>query len=93
VLSSAGHRIADVDLDDPGFERTPCDPWIAYVRSKTANVLFAVELDRRLRAQGVLAAVVDPGEITTGLGRHLDEQTPIDVVASVRYAHYSADNL
>jgi hypothetical protein len=34
-----------------------------------------VELDRRLRAQGVLAAAVDPGEITTGLGRHLDEQT------------------
>lgn len=34
-----------------------------------------MELDRRLRAQGVLAAAVDPGEITTGLGRHLDEQT------------------
>ena len=71
VLSSAGHRIADVDLDDPGYERTPYDPWIAYGRSKTANVLFAVELDRRLRNRGVRATAVHPGEIRTGLGRHL----------------------
>src|SRR6201998_3401685 len=32
-LSSAGHRYSDVDLDDPGFERTPYDPWVAYGRS------------------------------------------------------------
>ena len=75
VLSSAGHRIADVDLDDPGFERTPYDPWVAYGRSKTANVLFAVELDRRLRDHGVRATAVHPGEITTELGRHLTEET------------------
>lgn len=75
VVSSAGHRIADVDLDDPGFERTPYDPWIAYGRSKTANVLFAVELDRRLRDLGVRATAVHPGEITTGLGRHLTDET------------------
>ena len=46
-LSSAGHRYSDVDLDDPNFERTPYDPWAAYGRSKTANILFAVEFDRR----------------------------------------------
>ena len=39
---SAGHRFSDVDLDDPGFERQPYDPWVAYGRAKTANVLFAV---------------------------------------------------
>jgi NAD(P)-dependent dehydrogenase (short-subunit alcohol dehydrogenase family) len=44
-LSSAGHRYSDVDLDDPNFERTPYDPWAAYGRSKTANILFAVEFD------------------------------------------------
>jgi NAD(P)-dependent dehydrogenase (short-subunit alcohol dehydrogenase family) len=71
VLSSAGHRIPDVDLDDPGFERTRYDPWVAYGRSKTANVLFAVELDRRLRDQGVRAMAVHPGKIATELGRHL----------------------
>lgn len=75
VLSSAGHRISDVDLDDPGFERTAYDPWIAYGRSKTASALFAVELDRRLRDHEVRATSVHPGEITTELGRHLNEET------------------
>ncbi len=41
-LSSAGHRFADVDLDDPNFEHTPYTEFGAYGRSKTANVLFAV---------------------------------------------------
>src|SRR5271169_3960906 len=42
-LSSAGHRYSDVVLDDPNFERTEYTPFGAYGRSKTANVLFAVE--------------------------------------------------
>ena len=74
VLSSAGHRFSDVDLEDPGFERTPYDPWIAYGRAKTANVLFAVGLDRRLRERGVRAAAVHPGGIRTELGRHLNQE-------------------
>ena len=70
-LSSSGHRFADVDLDDPGFERTPYDPWIAYGRSKTANALFALALDKRLQDKGVRACAVHPGGIQTELGRHL----------------------
>jgi NAD(P)-dependent dehydrogenase (short-subunit alcohol dehydrogenase family) len=69
-VSSAGHRYADVDLDDPNFERTPYDPMIAYGRSKTANILFAVEFDRRHRARGVRATALHPGAILTELGRH-----------------------
>ena len=60
-LSSAGHRFSDVVLDDINFERTPYDPWMAYGRSKTANVLFAVELDRRGRDVGQRACAVHPG--------------------------------
>src|SRR5580704_6645285 len=41
-LSSSGHRFANVDLEDPNFERTPYVPFVAYGRSKTANILFAV---------------------------------------------------
>ena len=52
-VSSSGHRYSDVDLDDPNFERTPYDPMIAYGRSKTANIPFAVEFDRRHKARGV----------------------------------------
>jgi NAD(P)-dependent dehydrogenase (short-subunit alcohol dehydrogenase family) len=75
TLSSAGHRFGDVDLADPGFERTPYDPWVAYGRAKTANILFAVELDRRLRDRGVRATSVHPGGIMTELGRHLTDES------------------
>jgi NAD(P)-dependent dehydrogenase (short-subunit alcohol dehydrogenase family) len=71
-LSSAGHRFANVDLEDPNFERTPYEPFVAYGRSKTANILFAVAFDRRHRERGVRAAAVHPGGIQTELGRHMD---------------------
>jgi NAD(P)-dependent dehydrogenase (short-subunit alcohol dehydrogenase family) len=70
-LSSSGHRYSNVDLDDPGFERTKYDPMVAYGRSKTANVLFAVEFDKRHRGRGVRAAAVHPGGILTELGRYI----------------------
>jgi NAD(P)-dependent dehydrogenase (short-subunit alcohol dehydrogenase family) len=72
-LSSSGHRFSDVDLDDPNFERTPYEPFLGYGRSKTANILFAVEFDRRHRSRGVRATAVHPGGIQTELGRHLDQ--------------------
>ncbi len=72
-LSSAGHRYSDVDLDDPNFERTDYTPFGAYGRSKTANILFAVEFDRRHRGRGVRATAVHPGGIQTELGRHMSQ--------------------
>jgi NAD(P)-dependent dehydrogenase (short-subunit alcohol dehydrogenase family) len=71
-LASAGHRFANVDLEDPNFESTPYDPWVAYGRSKTANILFAVAFDARHRGRGIRAAAVHPGGIQTELSRHLD---------------------
>jgi NAD(P)-dependent dehydrogenase (short-subunit alcohol dehydrogenase family) len=72
VLASAGHRFSDIDLDDPNFERTPYDPFVAYGRSKTANILFAVAFDMRHKGRGVHAAAVHPGPVLTELGRHMD---------------------
>jgi len=74
MLASSGHRFANVDLDDPGFERTVYDPFVAYGRSKTANILFAVALDERHKARGVRAAAVHPGGIRTELSRHMEER-------------------
>src|SRR6202166_5228196 len=71
-LSSAGHRFSNVELEDPNFERTPYEPFIAYGKSKTANILFAVAFDERHRERGVRAAAVHPGGIQTELGRHMD---------------------
>ena len=57
------------------FDRTPYDPFVAYGRSKTANILFAVAFDQRHRGRGVRAAAVHPGGIQTELGRHLGADT------------------
>ena len=71
-LSSAGHRYSNVDLNDPNFEHTPYEPFVAYGRSKTANILFAVAFDDRHRERGVRAAAVHPGAIQTELARYVD---------------------
>jgi NAD(P)-dependent dehydrogenase (short-subunit alcohol dehydrogenase family) len=71
-LSSSGHRFANVDLEDPNFERTPYEPFVAYGRSKTANILFAVAFDQRHRERGIRAAAVHPGGIQTELARYMD---------------------
>jgi NAD(P)-dependent dehydrogenase (short-subunit alcohol dehydrogenase family) len=82
-LSSAGHRYADVDLDDPNFERSPYVEFIAYGRSKTANVLFAVEFDRRHKARGVRATAVHPGAIHTELSRHMTPEVTQRLIAEI----------
>ncbi len=72
-LSSAGHRYSDVDLDDPNFEHTEYTPFGGYGRSKTANILVAVEFDRRHKDEGIRATAVHPGVIRTELVRHMTE--------------------
>jgi NAD(P)-dependent dehydrogenase (short-subunit alcohol dehydrogenase family) len=70
-LSSGGHHGSDIVWDDPNFDQRPYDKFSAYGQSKTANILFTVELDRRLRDRGVRAFAVHPGMIITELGRHM----------------------
>jgi len=72
VLGSAAHRFSDIDLDDLNYETTAYDADIAYGRSKTATILFAIEFDRRHRDRGVRAVAVHPGVIRTELARHMD---------------------
>jgi NAD(P)-dependent dehydrogenase (short-subunit alcohol dehydrogenase family) len=74
ALSSIGHRRAPVNFEDPNFERRPYDKWDAYGQAKTANALFAVELDRRLESRGVTAYAVHPGGIMTELQRDLSKE-------------------
>jgi NAD(P)-dependent dehydrogenase (short-subunit alcohol dehydrogenase family) len=82
-VASAGHRYSDVNLDDPNFDQTPYDPMIAYGRSKTANILFAVGFDHRHRARGVRATALHPGGIKTELGRHMEPGQIDDLVAQL----------
>lgn len=80
AVSSIGHRVAPVVLEDLHFEHRPYNPWIAYGQSKTANILFAVEFERRFGASGVHAHALHPGGIHTELNRHLSA-TEIEAVA------------
>ena len=72
-VSSRALRFAGVDLEDPSYEHREYEKWQAYGQSKTANVLFAVELDRIGHAHGVRAFAVHPGTIVTDLSRHLSD--------------------
>ncbi|MFJ3810355.1 oxidoreductase [Streptomyces sp. NPDC090073] len=75
AVSSRGIRFSPVVFDDLHFERRPYEPFLAYGQSKTANALFAVELDRRGRAHGVRAFAVHPGTIVdTGLAKHVSAE-------------------
>jgi NAD(P)-dependent dehydrogenase (short-subunit alcohol dehydrogenase family) len=82
-LASSGHRFSNVDLDDPNFAHTPYDPFIAYGRSKSANILFAVAFDQRHRNRGVRATAVHPGGIQTELGRHMDHSQVDDMIKTL----------
>ncbi|MBC7767675.1 MAG: SDR family NAD(P)-dependent oxidoreductase [Phycisphaerales bacterium] len=74
ALSSIGHRIAPPDLEDPNFERTEYNKWLAYGRAKSANALFAIGLDRRGASHRVRAFAVHPGGIMTDLQRFMPEE-------------------
>lgn len=73
TVSSDLHRAARTDFDDPASRRR-YGRWRAYGRSKLANLLFALELDRRLRAQGsaVRSLAAHPGHADSGLRDHMD---------------------
>jgi NAD(P)-dependent dehydrogenase (short-subunit alcohol dehydrogenase family) len=73
-LTSAAHRISGIRWDDLQFERDPYDKWQAYGQSKTANSLFAVQLDKFGQDEGIRAFAVHPGGIMTPLQRHLSRE-------------------
>ncbi len=73
-LSSRGHHMSPVVFEDIAFEQRPYDKWQSYGQAKTANVLFAVGLEKRLGASGIHANAVHPGAILTELGRHLQPE-------------------
>jgi len=78
-VSSLGHRYSPVHFEDINFEHRPYGPWLAYGQSKTANILFAVELDAREKDNGIRAFSLHPGSIAgTGLEKYIPRQMLID---------------
>ena len=81
-LSSAGHKYAAVDFDDPHYNEREYDKWNAYGQAKTANIWFSLGLTKR----GIPSNAVHPGAIMTNLGRHMTED---DMKAFGSQAHES----
>ncbi|MGW3651404.1 SDR family NAD(P)-dependent oxidoreductase [Streptomyces sp. NPDC000878] len=69
-VSSRGHHFSGIRWDDLHWQRG-YDKWEAYGQAKTANVLFAVHLDRLGRDVGVRTFSLHPGAIFTPLQRHI----------------------
>lgn len=79
-VSSSANLRCPVLFDDLTFAFVAYDPFAAYGQSKTANVLFAIEADRRWARDGIRANALMPGGIATNLQRHIDP----DVLAEAR---------
>jgi NAD(P)-dependent dehydrogenase (short-subunit alcohol dehydrogenase family) len=76
-VSSTGHKLSPIVFDDIHFMARPYNKWAAYGQAKTANSLFALELDRRGQAHGIRAFAVHPGGIMTPLQRYLPREEMI----------------
>ena len=73
-LSSRGHHIDGVHLNDPNFDKRDYEKWLSYGQSKTANILFSVGLENRFGHKGITSVAVHPGGIQTNLGRHMTDE-------------------
>ncbi|MNK68123.1 Fatty acyl-CoA reductase [compost metagenome] len=72
-VSSLGHHMAPFDFEDPNFEHRDYQTLLGYGQSKTASILFALELDKRAKAHQVRAYSLHPGSIAgTELARDAD---------------------
>ena len=81
-VSSRGHLRSPILWDDPHFrDESGYEKWKAYGQSKTANILFTVELEKRLGPLGIHSYALHPGVIMTELSRHLTEDD-INALAS-----------
>lgn len=80
LLSSGGHAGSDIVWDDIDFTDREYSKFESYGQSKTANILHAVELERRYADRGVHAWSVHPGMVTTDLGRHFTRDDYRDLV-------------
>ena len=74
VVSSGGHWMGPFNFEDWNYNRRTPDRILTYFESKTANVLFTIEFDRRYRGDGIAGFVVAPGLVATQMGRFLTDE-------------------
>lgn len=83
-LSSMGWALGEMRFDDYNFNAgKDWEKWAAYGQSKTANILFTIELAKRLKSKGVQALSLHPGMIFTNLGREMDVEKDVASLAGL----------
>jgi NAD(P)-dependent dehydrogenase (short-subunit alcohol dehydrogenase family) len=70
VVSSVANKFQGINFDDINWEKN-YDKWLAYGQSKSANILFAMQLNKLYRSEGIQAFALHPGGIMTNLQRHM----------------------
>ena len=83
-VASGGHNVASVDFDDINYDHRTYSAVEAYGQSKTANIWFSNELDRRLKSDGIRSFSLHPGGINTDLGRHLTPEIYEELMEIIR---------
>jgi NAD(P)-dependent dehydrogenase (short-subunit alcohol dehydrogenase family) len=91
-VASSAHRYSNIRLDDFNFEKDPYDPWTAYGQSKTANILFANDIERRYGSKGLHALSLHPGIIQTNLSQYLSKEV-LESLASNKSLHKSMKSI
>jgi len=92
-VASSAYVFGGIRWDDYNFEKGAYQPWVAYGQSKTGNILFAAEFNRRYKDKGIVANSLHPGYILTDLQRHITDLKPEDYVSlpnyeeAVKYSH------
>ena len=77
TVSSLAHARQDIDFNDINYKTREYDPWLAYAQSKTANILFTVEFNRRYSKDGIYANCLTPGTVATNLQRNMSHEDKI----------------
>jgi NAD(P)-dependent dehydrogenase (short-subunit alcohol dehydrogenase family) len=88
TLSSSAHNVQGInDSDNYNYEKGGYTPFGAYGQSKTANLYFSNEIERRYGGQGLHATAVHPGMVATSLTRHVGDEMSEAIKANPELAN------
>ncbi|KAI4756159.1 NAD(P)-binding protein [Aureobasidium sp. EXF-3400] len=91
-VASSAHRLGQVRFHDLNFEKEPYNTWAAYGQSKTANIYFANEIEKRYGPKGLHALSLHPGIIQTNLSQYLSKEF-LESLATNKMLHKSMKSI
>ena len=87
-VASIGHRLAPINFDNINQEGGVYNPWVAYSYSKTANIWFANELERRYGSKNLHATSLHPGGVVSNLADHINDPALLEILDTEEVRNY-----